>query len=133
MYGLICMDIYIHKCMNKYIIICIDNRRLINMNQYCFLSASYQSRFLWLLRVVWAAAVTSSPTPLGWQELSQVGAHTEPTLTIMHLCQETTQRIPTGTGPIIRNRLLHIGFLIFRVFWICPQAFSFRPALADAN
>ena len=40
---------------------------------------------------------------------------------------------PTGTGPIIRNRLLHIVFLIFRVFWIHPQAFSIRPSLADAN
>ena len=38
-----------------------------------------------------------------------------------------------GTGPIIRNRLLHIGFLIFRVFWTYPQAFSLRPSLADAN
>ena len=39
----------------------------------------------------------------------------------------------TATGPIIRNCLLRIGFLIFRVFWIHPQAFSFRPSLADAN
>ena len=39
----------------------------------------------------------------------------------------------TGTGPIIRNRLLHIGFLIFRVSWIYPQAFSVRPSLGDAN
>ena len=39
----------------------------------------------------------------------------------------------TGTGPIIRNRLLHIGFLIFQKFWIYPQAFSFYPSLADAN
>ena len=41
--------------------------------------------------------------------------------------------IYTGTGPIIRNRLLHIGFSIFRVFRIYPQAFSFRPSLADAD
>ena len=39
----------------------------------------------------------------------------------------------TGTGPILINRLLHIGFLIFRVSWIYPQAFSFKPSLADAN
>ena len=39
----------------------------------------------------------------------------------------------TSTGPIIRNRLLRISFLIFRVFWIDPQALSFRPSLADAN
>jgi len=39
----------------------------------------------------------------------------------------------TGTGPIIRNRLLHIGFLIFRKLCIYPQAFSFDPTLADAN
>jgi len=41
--------------------------------------------------------------------------------------------LATGTEPMIRNRLLHIGFLIFRVFWNVPQAFSFRPSLADAN
>ena len=39
----------------------------------------------------------------------------------------------TGTGPINENRLLHIGFLMFRVFWIFPQAFSIEPSLADAN
>ena len=39
----------------------------------------------------------------------------------------------TGTGPIIRNRLLKIGFLIFRKFRFYPQAFSFYPTLADAN
>ena len=41
--------------------------------------------------------------------------------------------LSTVAGPKVRNRLLHIGFLIFRVFWIYPQAFSFRPSLADAN
>ena len=41
--------------------------------------------------------------------------------------------LATGTGAIIRNRLLHFGFLIFRVFWIYPQAFSSRPSLADAH
>ena len=46
---------------------------------------------------------------------------------------ELSPRGATGTGPIIRNRLLHIGFLIFRKFWIYPQAFSFYPTLADAN
>ena len=39
----------------------------------------------------------------------------------------------TGTELIIRNRLLHFGFLIFRVFRIYPQEFSFKPYLADAN
>ena len=31
----------------------------------------------------------------------------------------------TGTGPIIRNRLLKTGFSIFRKFWVYPQVFSF--------
>ena len=35
--------------------------------------------------------------------------------------------LATVTRPIEINRLLHIGFLIFRAFWIYPQAFSFRP------
>ena len=35
--------------------------------------------------------------------------------------------LATGNGPIIRNRLLHIGFSIFRVFCIYPQEFSLRP------
>ena len=39
----------------------------------------------------------------------------------------------TGIGPTVKKRLLHIGFLIFRVCWIDPQAFSFGPSLADAN
>ena len=46
----------------------------------------------------------------------------------------STNTIHTGTGPIIRNRLfIHLGFLIFRVFWIYSQAFSGRASLADAN
>ena len=50
-----------------------------------------------------------------------------------HIPQQVRLIKSTDTGWIIRNRLLHIGFLIFRVFWIYPQAFSFKPFLADAT
>ena len=32
-----------------------------------------------------------------------------------------------------KKPLVTIRFLIVRVFWIYPQAFSFKPSLADAN
>ena len=44
--------------------------------------------------------------------------------------------ILTGYGYRTENKkplVTYIGFLIFRVFWIYPQAFSFKPSLADAN
>ena len=47
--------------------------------------------------------------------------------------QKLTGQFNYGYRTDIRNRLLHIGFLFLRFFWIYPQAFSFRPSLADAN
>ena len=42
----------------------------------------------------------------------------------VHRHKHISTDIDTGTEPIIRkNRLLHIGFLFFRVFWVYSQRF----------
>ena len=44
-------------------------------------------------------------------------APVNPHVTIRHI---QSLIVSTGTGPIIRNRLLYIGLFIFRKFWIYP-------------